>query len=475
MRDKDSLDEGCEKPVVPEKMTVLEVFTEDDRKRQETTPAPNAKALLPIGVFLVLYLGFGIYYTYVSPVAEHMGFYVMSVVVAFGFALMVAFLQNRSLKFEDKIHICALGIGDDNITVMLLIFLMAGAFSGIAKAAGGVESTSHLLLNIIPGRFSVPGLFVIACLISMSMGTSVGTITVLVPIAAAVANTAGFDLALCVGTVVGGAMFGDNLSFISDTTIAATKTQGVEMKDKFRTNLKIALPAAAITLVILIVFALQGGEAVLGHYDYSYWLALPYFIVLVMALFGINVFLVLGAGMALFLASGMIVGSLSFANAFAAMGEGTTGMFETMIVTILVSAISALIEVYGGFESILAFIRRHFHGRRGGMFGIGFLTAMMDIATANNTVAIVVAAPIAKTISAEYDIEPRKTASLLDTCSCVFQGIIPYGAQLLIAANLAGIGSVSIMKCLYYPYLLLVFVVLSILPEGKRQNKPYGK
>jgi Na+/H+ antiporter NhaC len=265
-------------------------------------------------------------------------------------------------------------------------------------------------------------------------------------------------------------MFGDNLSFISDTTIAATKTQGVEMKDKFRTNLRIALPAAALTLVILVVFALQGGAAEIGRYSFSKWLALPYFLVLLMALIGCNVFAVLGAGMAMFMVSGIYVGSLSFANAFSAMGEGTTGMFETMIVTILVSAISALIEVYGGFEAILCFIRKHFRGRRGGMFGIGFLTAMMDIATANNTVAIVVAAPIAKTISEEYGIEPKKTASLLDTCSCVFQGIIPYGAQLLIAANLAGIGSVSIMRYLFYPYLLLLFVCISIVTERRKNG-----
>lgn len=440
-----------------------------DNKQEDY--APHGIALLPIVVFLVLYLGFGIYFTYVKPVEGQMGFYVMSTVVAFGFALIVAFLQNRSLKFDEKIHICAQGIGDDNITIMMFIFLMAGAFSGIAKEAGAVESTANLLLNIIPGRFAIPGMFLVACLISMSMGTSVGTITVLVPIAVSVAKTGDFSLPLCVGTVVGGAMFGDNLSFISDTTIAATKTQGVQMKDKFKANLKIALPAAAVTLAILVINAINGGINELGHYDYNFWLALPYFAVFIMALFGLNVFAVLGAGMGMFFINGILTGHLTFAEAFTSMGTGTTGMFETMIVTILVSAISALMEVHGGFSAILLFIRNHFHGRKGGMLGIGILTAFMDVATANNTVAIVVAAPIAKTVSEEYGIKPEKTASLLDTCSCVAQGIIPYGAQVLIAASLSGISSVSIMKYLYYPYLLFVCVMLSIFLDGESKAK----
>ena len=440
-----------------------------DNKQEDY--APHGIALLPIVVFLVLYLGLGVYFTYIKPVEGQMGFYVMSTVVAFGFALIVAFLQNRSLKFDEKIHICAQGIGDDNITIMMFIFLMAGAFSGIAKEAGAVESTANLLLNIIPGRFAIPGMFLVACLISMSMGTSVGTITVLVPIAVSVAKTGDFSLPLCVGTVVGGAMFGDNLSFISDTTIAATKTQGVQMKDKFRANLKIALPAAAVTLVILVINAINGGANELGHYDYNFWLALPYFAVFIMALFGLNVFAVLGAGMGMFFINGILTGHLTFAEAFTSMGTGTTGMFETMIVTILVSAISALMEVHGGFSAILLFIRNHFHGRKGGMLGIGILTAFMDIATANNTVAIVVAAPIAKTVSEEYGIKPEKTASLLDTCSCIAQGIIPYGAQVLIAASLSGISSVSIMKYLYYPYLLFVCVMLSIFLDGESKAK----
>jgi Na+/H+ antiporter NhaC len=428
----------------------------------------NPKALLPIVVFLVLYLGNGIYYEYIAPVEGGMGFYIMSVVVAFVVALIVALLQNKEICFDEKIHICARGIGDDNITIMLFIFLVAGAFSGIASAAGGAESTANMLLSIIPVKFAVPGLFVIACLISMAMGTSVGTITVLVPIAASVATSANLSLPLCVGTVVGGAMFGDNLSFVSDTTIAATKTQGVQMKDKFRTNIKVALPAAICTLIILIIISLKGAPAEIGSFDFNIWQALPYFIVLGAAIAGINVFAVLCIGTVLFLFVGLFTGSLTLETAFSSMGSGTSGMFETMVVAILVAAIGALIKENGGFQTILDFIKKRFKGKKGGMFGIGLLTMLMDVATANNTVAIVLAAPIAKDITDEYEIDPKKTASILDTFSCIAQGIIPYGAQLLIAASLAGITSLAIMPYLFYQFLLLVFVIGSIVANGKK-------
>ena len=427
----------------------------------------NAKALLPILVFLILYLGSGIYFEYIKPQEGQMGFYIMSVVVAFGLALIVAFVQNRKLSFNEKVHVCAQGIGDDNIVIMLFIFLMAGAFSGLASAAGGASSTANLMLSIIPGRFVVPGIFVIACLISMAMGTSVGTITVLVPIAAEVAASTHMSLALIVGTVVGGAMFGDNLSVISDTTIAATRTQGVEMKDKFKVNFKIALPAALITLVILIVYSTQNPAAKLDNYDFNIWLAIPYFIVLILALVGLNVFLVLGLGILLFFLIGGAAGTISFSTGFLAMGEGTSGMFETMIVTILVASISALMKEYGGFEAVLAFIRRRAKGKKGGMFGICALTGLMDISTANNTVAIVIAAPIAKEISKEFNVEPKKVASLLDTSSCIFQGLIPYGAQILVAAGIAGISSLQNMPFLFYQFLLTICLVISILLERK--------
>ena len=326
------------------------------------TPSANPKALLPILLFLTVYLGNGIFFEYIKPTEGQMGFYVVSVVLAFSIALIAAFLQNRKLSFDEKIHICARGIGDDNIVIMLFIFLMAGAFSGIASEAGGASSTAK----------------------------------VLAPIACAVSQNGGLSLPFCVGVVVGGAMFGDNLSFISDTTIAATKTQGVEMKDKFRTNIKVAIPAAAITLVILLVYAFVSGGAVIGNFPFNIWQALPYFIVLGMSVLGINVFMVLIVGIALFILVGIFTGSLSYATALASMGSGISGMFETMIVTILVASIAALMKENGGFEAILSFIRKNANSKRGGMYGIAFLTAFMDIATANNTVAIVIAAPIAR-------------------------------------------------------------------------------
>lgn len=429
---------------------------------------PNAKALAPIIVFLLFYLGSGIYFEYINPKEGQMGFYVMSVVVAFMFALVVAFLQNPSLPFEQKIHVCANGIGNDNITIMLFIFLMAGAFSGIAKASGGATSTAYLLLDIIPANYAIPCLFLIACLISMAMGTSVGTITVLVPIAVQIAASAHLSLPFCIGTIVGGAMFGDNLSFISDTTIAATKTQGVEMKDKFKVNFKIAFPAAIVTLAILFFTAIKGSSAEFVNNDYNVLQAIPYFLVLVASICGINVFIVLGCGSMLSGIVGIATHSLTVSSAFSSMGEGVKGMFETMVVTILVASMGALMKEYGGFEWILQTIKKGFRSKRGGMLGIGLLTSMMDVATANNTVAIVMAGPIAKEISEEYNISPKKTASLMDVFSCICQGIIPYGAQLLIASGIAKITSVSIIPFLFYQFLLLVFVVISILFDRER-------
>ena len=425
---------------------------------------PNLKALLPILIFLIVYLGSGIYYEYINPQKGQMGFYVMSVVVAFMIALIVAFIQNPALSFEKKIHICAKGVGDDNIVTMLFILLMAGAFSGVAQASGSATSTAYLLLDIIPPNFAVPALFIIACLISMAMGTSVGTITVLVPIAFAVAKSAELGIPLGVATVVGGAMFGDNLSFISDTTIAATKTQGVEMKDKFRVNFKIALPAAIITFVILMAMALNGNPAEIKNFDYNLFQALPYLLVLIASIVGINVFIVLGFGAIFSSIIGIATKSLTIATAFSAMGEGTKNMFETMIVTILVASMGALMKEYGGFQWILEIIRKSLKGHRGGM-GVGLLTSLLDVATANNTVAIVMSGPIAKDISKEFNIDPKKTASLMDIFSCICQGIIPYGAQLLIAASLAHITSIQIIPYLFYQFLLLACVLIYIIHD----------
>ena len=421
----------------------------------------GAFALLPILVFLVIYIGTGVYYEYLHPQEGVQGFYVMSVVVAFMAAIAVALFQNRTVSFDEKMKICASGMGDDNILTMIFIFLLAGAFSGVASASGCAADTANMLLGIVPGRLTVLGIFLIACLISMAMGTSCGTITVMGTLALSISRSAGLSIPLCFGALVSGSMFGDNLSFISDTTIAATRTQGCQMRDKFRENFLIALPAALITCVILLAIAWTGKPAAIEAHSFNMVRALPYFIILIAALAGINVFIVLSFGLFLCTAIGLGTGSIKIHNVFLSMGSGVSGMYETIVVTILATTLSALIKYNGGFEAVIAFIKKHFHGSRGGQLGIILISVLMDISTANNTVAIVVTAPIAADIRAEYRIPPQRTASLLDISTCVAQGIIPYGAQLLLAAGTAGISSIQIMPWLFYPYLLLVCVLVA--------------
>lgn len=430
----------------------------------------GALALLPILVFLIIYIGVGIYYEYIRPQEGVQGFYVMSVVVAFMAAIAVALFQNRSVSFDEKMRICASGMGDDNILIMIFIFLLAGAFSGVASASGCASDTANLLLGIVPGRLTVLGIFLIACIISMAMGTSCGTITVMGSLALSISQSAELSLPLCFGALVGGSMFGDNLSFISDTTIAATKTQGCQMRDKFRENLLIALPAALITCAILLIIAWTGKPAAVNEYTFNLVRALPYFVILIAALAGINVFIVLGFGLILCTGIGLFTGSIDIHNVFISMGSGVSGMYETIVVTILATALSALIKYNGGFETIIHFIKQHFHGNKGGQLGIILISMLMDISTANNTVAIVVSAPIATDIRKEYGITPQRTASLMDISTCVAQGIIPYGAQLLIAAGIAGISSIQIMPYLFYPYLLFVCVLAATFKGSKKSN-----
>ena len=429
----------------------------------------NAIALLPIGVFLILYLGLGILFEYVMKIP--MGFYNVPIVVAFLAAILVACLQNREVSFDRKLEIMAHGVGDKNIITMLLIFLTAGSFVGVVGRSSA-ESVAYFMLTLIPARFSVAVLFVVACFVSVAMGTSVGTITLLVPIAAAVSSASGFDLAFCVASVMGGAMFGDNLSFISDTTIAACNGQGCEMKDKFRENFWIAFPAALITLVLILILSFQ--TEIQGHVSQSYHLLqiLPYVLVLVGGIIGINVFVVLLTG----IVSGAIImlagGHITPVDLLTNMGSGVSGMFETCMVAILVAAMCALIREYGGFDALLGWIHKIFRGRKGGQLGMGLLVGTMDIATANNTVAIVMANPIAREMAQEYGITPRKTASLLDTFSCIFQGIIQYGAQMLVAISavneLGGeISAFQIIPKLFYPMFLLLMSIISIMRSEK--------
>lgn len=423
----------------------------------------NPIALLPIGVFLLIYLGLGLLFEYGLKIP--MGFYNIPIVIAFLAAILVACLQNKSLSFDEKLTIMGQGVGDKNIITMLLIFLVAGAFVGVVGRSSA-QSVAYFMLSLIPPQFAVAVLFIVACFVSTSMGTSVGTITLITPIAVEVAQASNFPVALCVGSIVGGAMFGDNLSFISDTTIAACNGQGCAMRDKFRGNFWIALPAAAATLVLILILTL-GHDTTPITESYNLLQILPYILVLAGGIAGINVFVVLLIG----IASGTIImlatGQTAATDLLASMGSGAAGMFETSMVAILVAAMCSLIRVYGGFEALLSFIQSLFKGKKGGQLGMGLLVGAMDIATANNTVAIVMANPIAKEMSQEYGISSQRTACLLDTFSCIFQGIIPYGAQMLVAISATAemgiaLSAFQIMGYLFYPYLLLISSLIAI-------------
>lgn len=422
----------------------------------------NGAALLPIGVFLVIFLGSGILTG---------DFYAMPAIVAFLIALAVAFLQNRDLDFGQKITIISRGVGDENIITMCLIFLCAGAFSGAVTAAGGVDSTVNLGLSILPAKVAVAGLFVIGCFISVSMGTSMGTIAALAPIAAGISEKTGFGLAICMGAVVCGAMFGDNLSMISDTTIAAVKTQGCEMKDKFRENFLIVLPAAIITIVLFFLVTMHGDYQMTEELPYSIWRVVPYLLVLVGALIGINVFVVLLGGTAVSLIVGLATGSLTPATMFSAVGDGVTGMYDITVISIVVACIVSLVREAGGIQFILDLIRRRIRSSRGAEAGIAGLALLVDLCTANNTVAIVMSGPIAKEISTEFGVSSRRSASLLDIFTSVGQGVIPYGAQLLSAASLTGITPFDILPYLYYPLLMALSAALFIAFRGDRSRQ----
>ena len=421
----------------------------------------NFSALLPILLFLILFIGVGVITG---------DFYVMPAVVGFLIALIFAFLQNPKQKFEEKLSILARGAGDENIMIMVVIFLMAGAFSASVKAAGGADATVNFGLSILPSGVAVLGVFLIGCFISTSMGTSVGTIVALAPIATGISDKTGIPMALCIGAVVSGAMFGDNLSMISDTTIAATRTQGCEMKDKFRENFKLCLPAAIIAAAIFLFQTMGGNYAVTGELTYEFIRIVPYLFVLIGALLGLNVLILLASGTILSLAVGLFYGDFAFLDIFTIMGEGVSSMFEISIISILVGAIIALVRENGGVDWVLYVIRKRIKTPRGAEIGIAALSGLVDCATANNTVAIVIASPIAKEIADEYHIDPKRTASLLDIFTSVCQGLIPYGAQLLYAADLSGLTPFDIIPNCYYPVLMAISALLFIF-FGKRNKK----
>ena len=421
----------------------------------------RAIALLPIGVFLIIFLGAGIVFE---------DFYAMPAIVAFLIALFVAFLQNKELSFNKKIEVIAKGVGEENIITMSLIFLCAGGFSGAVTAAGGVDSTVNLGLSLIPAHFAVAGLFLIGCFISVSMGTSMGTIAALAPIAVGISEKTGFALSICIGAVVCGAMFGDNLSMISDTTIAAVKTQGCEMKDKFKANFFMVLPAAIITVLIFWLATRNMSFQLEENLNYSLWEVLPYMVVLLGALIGINVFVVLISGIVISLIVGVSMGHIALSEMFQVVGSGVTSMYDITVISIIVACIVSLVKEHGGIQFILNLIKSNINGRRGAEFGIALLALFVDACTANNTVAIVMTGPIAKEISEEFDVDPRRSASLLDMFTSVGQGIIPYGAQLLSAATLTGLTPLQIIPNLYYPLLMGVCGVLAIIfrPQSKK-------
>lgn len=411
-------------------------------------------ALLPLFVFLVTYL--------ISSIITR-DFYKMPVSVAFIIAAIVALSMNRKRTFDEKLTSFCKGAGNTNIILMLLIFIFAGAFAQVAKDMGAVDSTVNLGLSILPPKTMVFGIFIMACFISISIGTSVGTIVALTPVAVSIGEKIGIPIALVVAAAVGGAMFGDNLSMISDTTIAAAKTQGCEMKDKFRCNFKIALIAAVLSGIILLVLGGKGVVILDLEYTYSFIKIIPYLLVLIGALLGGNVIIVLIIGTITAGAIGILTGSLDIWMFVNSASSGMMNMSEIIIITILVAGMVELIKENGGIDFIITSIKNKISGERGAKIGVALLVGIVDACTANNTVAIVMAGPIAKEVGQEYNIEPKKLASILDIFSCVLQGVIPYGAQLLMAAGIAGISSFEIMKFLFYPYILGIVAFIAIL------------
>lgn len=432
----------------------------------------NPWALLPILCFLVVFIGMGVWLN---------DFYAMPAIVGFLIALGVAFCQNRKRSFSEKMEDVTHSMGDSNVMIMCLVFVMAGGFSGAVQAAGGVDSTVNFSLSILPPSVAVAGLFIIGCFISTAMGTSVGTIAALAPIAVGISDKTGIAGALCIGAVVSGAMFGDNLSMISDTTIAATRTQGCEMKDKFRENFKIVLPAAVISLVLFLILASGGDYTFTGDRSYNLFKILPYLVVLIGALLGMNVFVVLALGIVLSLVVGVATGAFAWTDMFRVVFEGPDGaggiknMYDITVISIVVAGIIGLVKANGGIDFILNGIKKRVKTPKGAQLGIAALSSLVDISTANNTVAIVMAGPIAKDISNEFSISPKRTAAILDIFTSVWQGIIPYGAQILYAcAGAAAVGMTlspeELFPYLFYPILMGISAVVFILFFGNRKK-----
>lgn len=414
-------------------------------------------ALIPLLFFIVIYLGVGIV---LHSKGVEMAFYQFPSVVAMTIAVILAFLMYHKTGIDNNFKLFARGAGDENIMTMLMIFLLAGAFSSVAGAMGGVSSTANLGLAIIPPRFIVPGIFIIAAFLSTATGTSMGTVGAIVPIAYNMAKTADLNMSFVIAAVLTGAMFGDNLSMISDTTIAATRTQGVDLKDKFRTNAWISIPSALITLSLMVIFS-KGGTAT-GNLDYNLIKVVPYVLVLGLALLGLNVFAVLIIGIISVSAVGVGTGAIGLMEVAAKIWAGYQGMIEVFILSMFVGGLAELTKHYGGLKWIIDKTSKLLKGPKSASVGIAVLSALTDAATANNTVAIIVTGEIAKEISEKYKIDPRRTASFLDIFSCIMQGFIPYGAQFLLIASLTK-NAVNPTSMIPYNWYLIILGIMSLI------------
>ena len=422
-------------------------------------------ALSPIVLLLVVYL--------TMSVASG-DFYRISISVAFVAAAVyaVAALRGISRSLQERVAVFSEGASDRNIMYMIWIFILAGIFAATAKAMGAVDATVHFTMRFVPIEFLPAGIFVAACFISLSIGTSVGTIVALTPVVTGLAQQMGVDTAQMVAIVVGGAFFGDNLSFISDTTIAATMSQGCSMKDKFRTNLQIVLPAAMLSLGLYLFLGLSGStEAIESASAAEWYKTIPYLLVLVCAIVGVNVLVVLVLGIVATATIGLMCGSLTGVSFCEAADDGVISMCELIVITLMAGGLMNMVKQSGGFEFITRAITSKISGRRGAEGAIAGLTLLTDVCTANNTIAIITVGPIARELSERYGVPPRKTASLMDTASCFAQGILPYGAQLLMASGLAQISPIEIIPHLYYPMAIGVMVVLSIVFQFPKIKK----
>lgn len=422
----------------------------------------NKWALLPFVVFILLFIGTGILAN---------DFTAMPLDVAVSVSCIFAFLMNRKEKMSKKIEIFTKGAGNSNVMLMVVIFVLAGAFSNVAKEMGAVQSTVNLGLTYLPPNFLLVGLFIIGCFISLSMGTSMGTVVALAPIGVGIADATGISMALAMATVVGGAMFGDNLSVISDTTIAAVRTQGTDMKDKFKVNFRIVLPAAIVTAVILGIMTIGKEHTLKGNFDYSIVSVIPYVLVLIAALIGMDVLKVLIGGILISGIIGFINGEFTFLSFIKAVSQGMMGMEDIALIAILISGLVALIQHNGGIHYLLYSISKRIRSKKGAELGIASLVSVTDMSTANNTIAILMTGPLAKNIADQYEVDHRKSASLLDIFASVWQGFVPYSPQLLAAASVAGISTIEMMQYSFYPILMGICAIVSIIigyPKLKR-------